>query len=246
MRTSQLAYQPQLDGLRAVCVLFTLFNHVHGAPRWINGTVGVDIFFALSGFLITTLLLIEASQAGVIGLPSFYIRRAFRIIPLYLLAFGATALSSFALGYILHDRAKLESLRSAWPWILSFNRELCPSETCSPTFFGHAWSIGIEEKFYIFWPVIFALTRKHSRIALAGLIGTIVITVAALMPMQMIRGYVGLSFGCVAALWYENQKRELGVRSLNILWLLLMLAGYLISSAGHEYGNILLSFGSCW
>ena len=69
---------PALDGVRALCILLVMFNHVHEpVPAWVQGRVGVDIFFALSGFLITTLLLRERERHGIVSLKGFYARRFF-------------------------------------------------------------------------------------------------------------------------------------------------------------------------
>jgi len=76
-------YYDALDGLRTICIIFTVIDHTAGNPG-INGTVGVDVFFALSGYLITTLLLRERDKTGQVCLPCFYIRRFFRIVPLSL------------------------------------------------------------------------------------------------------------------------------------------------------------------
>jgi peptidoglycan/LPS O-acetylase OafA/YrhL len=78
--------------LRAVCIIFTIFNHIEGVPSWINGGVGVDIFFVLSGFLITGILINGGGGDGFIR--SFYIRRFFRIAPIYYLSFFLTAVAA--------------------------------------------------------------------------------------------------------------------------------------------------------
>ena len=80
------SYFPALDGVRAVCILLVMFNHVHEPmPLWVQGRIGVDIFFVLSGFLITTLLLRERERHGNVSLKGFYTRRFFRIVPVYAL-----------------------------------------------------------------------------------------------------------------------------------------------------------------
>lgn len=126
------------------------------------------------------------------------------------MAFAATALAAVLMFKISHDKSKIEHLASSWPWILSFNRELCPATTCGPTFFGHAWTIGIEEKFYIFWPIIALFALRRSTAVLIGLTITIMAAVSIWMPTVMIRGYVGISFGCICGnLAYASGARAL-------------------------------------
>jgi peptidoglycan/LPS O-acetylase OafA/YrhL len=136
----KVTYTPALDGLRAVCILFTVLNHIHGTPGWINGSVGVDIFFALSGFLIT--MIIADNRAS--DLPAYLIRRAFRIAPVYYLALATTAALALLAAHVLHDPSRAEQLPEILLPSLLFSRELANS----PTLFGQAWTVGIEEKFW--------------------------------------------------------------------------------------------------
>ena len=232
------AYRPQLDGLRFICIIITIFNHVQGSPKWINGSTGVDIFFALSGFLITTLLVEEFQKNGSISIRAFYIRRICRIAPLYFLAVVVTAMAAFALAHV-GEHEKLSELSVAWPWILTFNREYCPVG-CG-TYFGHAWTIGIEEKFYILWPLIFApLFRKDGVKWIAAFLVLIsaVLFICSDDPFK-IRGYLGIIFGCLAGLWYFKFKRELGGAWL---WTLVIFANYwLLGLLQWRYQNLLIS-----
>src|SRR5690606_33976224 len=92
-------YWPALDGLRAVSILLVVLFHTTD-PVWqvIDGRMGVTLFFVISGFLITTLLLREEERRGQVSLRGFYIRRIFRIAPLYYLALGATLVLVLAMG----------------------------------------------------------------------------------------------------------------------------------------------------
>lgn len=236
-------YQPQLDGLRAVCIMFTFLNHIHGAPSWVNGSVGVDIFFALSGFLITSLMSIEYSENGSISLRNFYIRRLFRIAPMYFLVFFIYALLAVGMSLILREPSKMSDLASSWPWIISFNRELC-DVACGHTFFGHAWTIGIEEKFYIFWPLLFLVIGERTRFTMLAVLMLAGVLVALLMPQQMTRGYLGIIFGCTAAQWARYQtKSQFGA----LPGLILMVIGYCFSTKfGNGYWNLLISLGASW
>src|SRR4051794_24109290 len=89
-------YCPALDGIRAFCIVFTILNHVPGRHWFLDGTVGVDAFFPLSGWLITWLLLEERAKRGTLDLGAFYLRRIFRIVPLYYLTIAIYALAALA------------------------------------------------------------------------------------------------------------------------------------------------------
>lgn len=238
------SYSNSLDGLRAICILLTIFNHVHGnVPRWINGSVGVDIFFALSGFLITTLLEKDLIQKKKSILISFYIRRFFRIVPLYMLAVLASFFGAYFLSVLSHDNEKIKYAISSLPWLLTFNRDLCDASSCGLTYFGHGWTIGVEEKFYIFWPVLFLFAIKKSRLHVVFCVLLIIGAVLALFSNNMIRGYLGLSFGCLTAIWFEYiaglPRRFVGLVSGFCIFL-----GYIISSCIDFSGNVLVSFGA--
>lgn len=240
------AYIPQLDGLRAICAIFTLLNHIHHVPKWINGTIGVDIFFSLSGFLITSILIKEFSATSSISLRAFYVRRFFRIAPLYITATFATAAGAYVLSCLFHNNEKLQYVISSLPWILTFNRELCTELVCGATYFGHAWTIGIEEKFYILWPILFLISKKYSK--LSSLIVAIIFILSAFiwLPANMIRGYIGLAFGCFVAIWSTSNNNKSGRKLEYIFWLSIIFLGYIVSIKIGYLGNLLVSFGSAW
>ncbi len=143
---------PALDGLRGVSIAFVIFSHFifftpfNEATNF--GMVGVDIFFVISGFLITTLLLKERIQNGRISLKKFYIRRALRILPVVVLFLVVLLLLNkiFSLGI---------NMRSFLASIL-FVRNL-PIPNCNDWHTAHFWSLGVEEQFYLLFP--FLLTR---------------------------------------------------------------------------------------
>lgn len=187
-------YRPELDGIRALCIIFTIFNHVPGRPVWINGTIGVDVFFALSGWLITALLIREQVTTGRISLGSFYIRRTFRILPLYFFMVGlytALALAGAKAG-------GTTEWRHAFGYMLSMTMEYRPLS--AGNLFGHAWTLGIEEKFYIVWPFIlfFSIARPLISLGLATL-AVIAVTLASGGDSYIVRGYIGLLFGTASA-----------------------------------------------
>jgi len=154
-------YYAAIDGVRAVCVLLVMMNHVHGGGQ-LNLVpephLGVDIFFIISGFLITSLLRLEQRQTGSVDFGAFYWRRAFRILPVYfavlLLYVGVCHLPGFSEKWI--------QLKGGMPWFLSFMNEYVV-EPLHGNVFTHTWSLGIEEKFYLLWPVLFFLLARTMR-----------------------------------------------------------------------------------
>jgi peptidoglycan/LPS O-acetylase OafA/YrhL len=153
-----------LDGLRAVSIALVMLAHSRAAPgfpRWLGGVAdrgpfGVTVFFVLSGFLITWLLLREDDTTRGIDLKRFYMRRALRILPpAYALLLFATLWAHF------HD--KTVSARELAACAL-FARNLVPGTE----YLGHFWSLAVEEQFYLIWPVFLALSPKRMRVPLTA------------------------------------------------------------------------------
>jgi peptidoglycan/LPS O-acetylase OafA/YrhL len=229
-------YRPQLDGVRAFCIIFTIFNHVPGAPSYINGSIGVDVFFALSGWLITWLLMVEYEETQTVVLGEFYIRRAFRILPLYAVFLAIYVLLSYS--GIKVGSAK--QMTVAFPYLATLNSEYRPPE--SGTLFGHAWTLGIEEKFYLVWPMILALTiqrpAKTFLYALAA-VGLLLLTFG--VSLNIIRGYFGLGIGATMATLVRRHPRiEKMLRERSI-------AGILMTAMGAAYvGSITFPLSVAW
>jgi acyltransferase-like protein len=139
-----LGYQPALDGLRAVSIVAVLAHHSH----WLSGGyLGVDVFFTLSGFLITALLTEEFARTGTITLRLFYARRALRLLPalLVLVVVCAGTLLATVPEYgplVLHQAAAVLFYVANWAWVIDV-----PLGVLS-----HTWSLGVEEQFYLLWP----------------------------------------------------------------------------------------------
>jgi peptidoglycan/LPS O-acetylase OafA/YrhL len=154
-----IGYVPALDGVRALAVLAVLA--FHGGMPWAGGGfLGVDAFFVLSGYLITSLLLAEWERTGRIALGSFWARRARRLLPALLLMVVVVTLG----GRVLLPPEEVRLLRgdglaalfyvANWRMILRGGDYF--AQTASPSPLEHTWSLGIEEQFYLAWPLVMA------------------------------------------------------------------------------------------
>lgn len=165
-------YLPGLNGLRAIAALAVVFSHItralqdlglnyaifgHNAQGKARGLAlaghGVTLFFTLSGFLITYLLLLEKEKSGKINIPHFYIRRALRIWPMYYL-YLALCLITFLI-------YKIQFSGSALPYYLLLAANI-PFIAGHPLpFLAHYWSLGVEEQFYLFFPFLARLKVRR-------------------------------------------------------------------------------------
>lgn len=151
-------YIPSLDGLRAIAFLLVFAAHC-GLDKIVPGGFGVTVFFFLSGFLITSLMRLELAQTRAISLRSFYVRRAFRILPpMYI-----TLLVGYALGAsgLLTEAGNLLGLVSVSAYFYNYTN-LLHKPTLLPSGTGVLWSLMIEEHFYLLFPLAFKLyfTRR--------------------------------------------------------------------------------------
>ncbi|HWR15608.1 MAG TPA: acyltransferase [Terriglobales bacterium] len=148
------SYLPTLDGWRGVAILLVLFCHVHFSGNWSRlaqeySALAVDLFFAISGLLITDRMLQEHAQTGRISLRGFYIRRVFRIFPAAFLFLAAVSLLCW-LGLVPASRVQL---LSAALFFRNYYYAVAPDGW----FTGHFWSLSVEEHFYFFWPCLLIL-----------------------------------------------------------------------------------------
>ena len=145
-----------LNGARALAVTVVVWHHAHpgfaGLPISHNGFLGVDVFFVLSGFLITTLLLDERDSTGHVSLPNFYARRSLRIFPLYY------AVLLFLAGYFAMSSASNQA--SAFFAELPFHATYTSNWIVAASLMAITWSLSTEEQFYLAWPpLLVALGR---------------------------------------------------------------------------------------
>ncbi|MGN6809383.1 MAG: acyltransferase family protein [Thermomicrobiales bacterium] len=162
----RLPYLPGLDGLRALAVVAVLLYHA--SLSWLpGGFLGVDVFFVISGYLITGLLLAEWRQHGRLDLKRFWLRRARRLLPvLYVLLIVALAFAVLALpGQVSRLRAAgLAAFAYVTNWYLIVKQQSYFEAVGRPLALQHLWSLAIEEQFYLLWPPVlqFALRRWRS------------------------------------------------------------------------------------
>ena len=178
-------YRPDVEGLRGLAVLVVVLFHA-GLAGMIGGFVGVDVFFVISGFLITGLLLREHERTGRIGLLQFYARRARRLLPAALVVLTATLVVSLNLVAPLDRPAVGLDGAVAALSIGNIRFALAAgdyfSSVTDPSPFLHFWSLGVEEQFYLVWPALILLVargaRARRRVAVA-LVGIVALSLAA-------------------------------------------------------------------
>jgi peptidoglycan/LPS O-acetylase OafA/YrhL len=189
-------YFPALDGLRALSLLLVIGGHTRTRlpiKHYFSGGLGVGIFFVLSGFLITILLLREEFAAGRVSLGAFYIRRAFRILPPYFLTIGVYLL----IGLIPAQHELRAKFLNGLPYFLTLRNEYVPKGLAVA--FTHSWSLSVEEKFYFIWPLLFLIMLRKFKGRWAVLPITIVpllVSPTGTLPVA----YFSLLLGCCVAI----------------------------------------------
>jgi peptidoglycan/LPS O-acetylase OafA/YrhL/lysophospholipase L1-like esterase len=178
---SRFPYLPGIDALRALAVLAVFFYHAN--VGWMpGGFLGVDVFFGISGYLITSLLLREFRRGGHVRLGRFWLRRARRLLP----AVGVFVAVTMVVAAIL-EPSRIDQLRGdaiasllyVANWHFIFNHESYFEQFQAPSLFTHLWSLSVEEQFYLFWPLVFAAGMKlfgRGRLligVLAGALGSV-------------------------------------------------------------------------
>jgi peptidoglycan/LPS O-acetylase OafA/YrhL len=207
---------PSLDGMRAVCILLVVTAHLINPgthPQLSSslghvGNYGVRIFFLISGFLITGLLLKEYDRTGTISLKAFYLRRAIRIFPAFYIYVGVVCLLALFTSIELSGRDVI----SALTYTMNY-------QYVRGWYLNHTWSLSVEEQFYLLWPAVFLLARPLKAMKFAA---------AALLLAPVIRGVMYLYFngqdtalsrhfetvsdalasGCLLAGYYNRLGRE--------------------------------------
>lgn len=236
---------PSLDGLRALAISLVLIGH--GASRlpehsrfwflWVYANFGVQIFFVISGYLITTLLLKEHGRTGSINLADFYGRRAYRILP-------AAYAFIFTVFFWQWSSLTKWDVSSSLLYLLNYN-------SGRPWNLGHLWSLSVEEQFYLLWPLTLVLFfRNRVKVLTVIFIATPFFNLALrYFPLQKGLGMWfpstadGLAIGCLLAILEPRLTQINWLRSRWMLFLILLLALYpLYSPSGNpaKLANVVL------
>ena len=237
-----------LDGLRAISILLVIGLHWINAvtrPRtgadydgpWLmllNGDLGVSVFFVISGFLITHLLLREHDRTGTLDLKAFYVRRSFRIWPAYFTFLGVVA----ALQVLHVFWVGIGNLLAAATFTFNYAPHV------GSWWVGHSWSLSVEEQFYLAWPLaVRLLDRRHvGRVAIALILAAPLVRLAEVVCLPDANIFVlrlsrmvhtrldGLMFGCAAALFYGRPTFQRFVAAAERWGVTALAVAYLIAS----------------
>ena len=169
----RLGYRPALDGLRGLAILAVMAYHSSLRTVLPGGFLGVDLFFVLSGFLVTVMLLQDHQQDGAVHLRRFYVRRMLRLFPALFVMLAACCV--FAAFRMKPDRAQdvyqavllTVCFGANWDWFWSIRLDLL----------GHVWSLSLEEQFYLLWPAVLSLLLRV-RVSLGRKVWFVVLGVA--------------------------------------------------------------------
>ncbi len=229
----RLGYQPALDGLRALSVLVVLAYHAD--IRWLpGGFLGVEVFFVISGYLITALLVEERARTGRIDLRGFWVRRARRLLPALWLLLVTVPIVAAVVARDAFDSLRAEVLAAfgyVTNWYLVLSDTSYFAELGRPPLLRHLWSLAVEEQWYLAWPLVFAvattLVRGRTRalvlpFAAAAVASAVWMAVLFTPDVDPSRAYygtdtraagllVGAALACFWAPWRTPQRRIGGV-----------------------------------
>jgi peptidoglycan/LPS O-acetylase OafA/YrhL len=210
--TWRLGHRPALDGLRGVAIVLVLCAHFDNP--WVQslsglGKVGVTVFFTLSGFLITALLLEEYDRLGRVSLRAFYRRRARRLLPALIVV----------LLFVVAVQAAGRTLgvsRGMWFSVLLYSSNWWQLSHPSQNGLATMWSLAIEEQFYLVWPAVFlfAMARWGRRgVSIVAAAGVVVSVVAVFAPggdpaFGSLERASSLLVGCILAAWMFGRRES--------------------------------------
>ena len=190
-----MKYLKSLDGLRGIAILVVCFYHWK-IPGFVGGYFGVDIFFVLSGYLITSILLDEYGKTGGISFSSFYYRRFLRLLPaLLFLVIVHAGLAVFSTHPARHYIAIVVTLLYLSNWSMALG-------IFDPGELGHTWSLSVEEQFYLLWPItMYTIVRKFGVKTLA------VCTFLLALASTLERTFLYLTGSTAARVYYALDTR---------------------------------------
>ncbi|HZZ97315.1 MAG TPA: acyltransferase family protein [Jatrophihabitantaceae bacterium] len=205
-------FRPDIQGMRALAVLLVVIYHLY--PSWLpGGFVGVDVFFVISGYLITAHLAAGYARTGRIRLLEFWGRRARRLLPAAALVLLATWIASRFILPTTRLPATAEQIRASalyfQNWVLVHTSTNYLTAEDAPTPVQHFWSLSIEEQFYLFWPLLFVLAavvawrwnRRAGRLLVIGLAAAIVIASLAYSAHETATNPAAAYFVTTTRIW---------------------------------------------
>jgi peptidoglycan/LPS O-acetylase OafA/YrhL len=257
----RFGYEPSLDGLRGLAVLAVVGYHIHSLDSsrlsfLKGGFFGVELFFVVSGFLITSLLWQEFTETGTIALGAFWMRRARRLLPALFAMLIAVGISA-----ALWRHASLGRLRRDIPWSLLYLSNWGQifdsangyfAQLGTPPLLRHLWSLAVEEQWYLIWPIAFgfALRKGGRRLAamlaglgvLAAFVGIVVgngtSAKANFTYLSTITRSSGLLLGAALAVaWRPWRSRTASTRTLPFLDLAALGALFVVTVAVMSWAN---------
>lgn len=233
----RLGYRAGLDGLRGVAVLLVLAGHARVPGFVLGGDVGVEVFFVLSGFLITTLLLEEHATTSEVDLRRFYLRRARRLLPALVVVLAVVAVVGSAA-----DRTGVAGGAS-------YTANLARARSIDLGVLNHLWSLAVEEHFYLLWPLVVVACGGRDR--LVGMVAVAGMVVTALWRFDLARTgatwdrlyngtdtrITGILVGAVVsvAVRYGLRLRTAGVGVVALAWLM---TGFLVETQPFRWGYL--------
>lgn len=200
-----LKYRPEIDGLRFLAVMLVILHHLE-ISLFSGGFIGVDVFFVISGYLITSILFKEATNGGV-SFADFYKRRVVRLAPAFFVVVFFTSFTAYALMLPSEIVAYAKSLVSSVFFVANFYmwNEIGGYfvDNAAKTPLLHLWSLSVEEQFYIVWPfAIMALVFLKKRVPIFPVV-LIVTVVGALFSEWGVRNYLAASYYLLPTRFFE-------------------------------------------
>jgi len=178
-------YRLDIQGLRAVAVLLVFFSHV-GGTLFPGGFIGVDVFFVISGYVITQLILVEKYKTDHFNFIRFYAKRLKRLMPALMLMIIVTLIALYWLLPIPVFESQIDGSLSATAWVSNIyflfqNNDYFSNLDGSGNFFLHTWSLGIEEQFYLVWPLLLVFLLSIKKPKNTFFLGLLTITALSLI-----------------------------------------------------------------
>ncbi len=245
---------PSLDGFRAISIVLVVFSHcrfLDGFPPNLYAfakacDVGVNVFFVISGYLITTLLLKEYKRENTISFKNFFVKRAFRILPVFFLYLLFIC--------IYNEFISLDISKSNFLHAITFTTNF---DTDKNWFIGHFWTLAVEEQFYLFWPLVFLIFRKRIKPILLLLIAysclvRVIIYKFHFNPSLFLHPFFSVSdsilVGAFIAVLHFNQPEMFTgkvFKNYYLQALALILIVLFVYTSGHgKWGIVSLPFGN--